>query len=123
MGRSVVNEDPILRRYISYRVAPLRWLRRQLLSIGLGYVHLKGTEEDFWAQAGKHAPWFSSPLSVEEIDELLGDWPKWLELKDSLKTGDRILPFAFNVGTMAMRQGYVVVRDGRPVGGVVTLLS
>ena len=116
-------EFPHLRRFLTYRIRALRSLRRCLISRGIGYVVFNGNQEDFWKVASKHIPYFSSPLSIAELDESLGTWTPWVALRAQLQPEDRIFPFAINVDTMAMRLGYVVFRKGKPLGGVVNVVS
>ena len=91
--------------------------------MGIGYVEATGGEEDFWAKASRHVPFWPTPLSIEDVNTALGDWKDWSDLRAKLQFDDKILPFAFNVDTSAMRAGYVVLRQGKPVGGVVAVLS
>jgi hypothetical protein len=114
---------PHLDRFISCRVWPLRMLRRWLLRIGVGYVVFNGNDEDLWIAGSKHIPYFSSALPIEEIDPLLGTLEEWAALRGMIHADDKIFPFAMNVDTMAMRLGYVVLRRGKPVGGVVMISS
>jgi hypothetical protein len=119
----VYPEFPHFRRFLFYRIGLLRSLHRWLISWGVGYVAFKGSEEDFWKAASNHVPYFSSPLSVDELDESLGNWSQWVDLRAQVQPKDRIFPFAINVDTKAMRLGYVVIRQGKPIGGVVKVAS
>lgn len=48
----------------------------------------------------------------------------WENLKAQMLPGDEIWPFEFHARAfLGLRRGYVVVRGGRPVGGIVTELS
>jgi hypothetical protein len=48
----------------------------------------------------------------------------WENLKAQMLPGDRIWPFEFNVRAyLGLRRGYIVLRRGRPVGGIVTEVS
>jgi hypothetical protein len=114
---------PHLDRFVSYRIRPLRSLRRWLLLRGVGYVSFGKTEEEFWIVASKRIPLFSRPLTVEEVDRAYDHSKQWISLRAQLQAGDTIHPFAINVDTMAMRLGYVVLRKGKAIGGVVVVLS
>ena len=116
-----------------HRLAVLRWLYWWLIRRGIWYVRWVGQEEQLWREAMRHAPlsyrWFGRSLTVVEIDEdraidgLPRDWPAWRTVKEQLQPGDKIWPFVVNPWTMAMRAGYVVVRRGKPITGVVTVVS
>lgn len=114
---------PILNRFVSYRIGFLRSLRRWLISKGLGYVALGGSHEEFWSLASHHIPSFGSPVSVAELDRQLGKSKEWLVLRSQIQPHDKLFPFAINVDTLAMRLGYVVLRNGKPIGGVVLVSS
>ena len=84
-----------------------------------------------WDQAArKGLPWFRSlrrPLSAKHLDQefsgsrLEGDW---LRLKKQIQPGDQLWPFEFSVrGYLGLRKGYVLLRRGRPVDGLVTVVS
>ena len=92
-----------------------------------GYVSLVGGEQQLWSEAMRHVPisfrWFGRTLTVAEIDAELGEMPDWLNARREYQAGDKIWPFTINPGTLAMRCGYVIVRRGRFVAGVVTLVS
>jgi len=75
-------------------------------------------------------PWFRSlrrPLATEQLDhELLGTRleSEWLLLRARLQPGDQLWPFEFHVRRhLGMRRGYLALRGGRPIGGVVTEVS
>lgn len=114
---------PHLNRFISYRIVPLRSLRRWLIARGVGYVDLDGNERAFWSVSGKHIPRFSSALTLSEVDEALRGRSEWTVLKAQIQAGDKVFPFAINVDTLAMRLGYVVLRQDKPLGGVVAAMS
>ena len=103
---------------------PPRRLRNQF---GSGYVTLDGNEEGFWKAAGRHVPfsyrWLGKSLSVEDVEASVSDSCDWQELKKRIRPGDRISPFVINENTTAMRRGFVVIRDGQPIGGIVVLVS
>jgi hypothetical protein len=114
---------PHLDRFVSYRIGVLRLLRRWLLSTGMGYVVFNGNDADFWVIASKHIPCFSTALPVEEIDRTLGDWHEWVALRGRINADDKVFPFAINVDTSGMRLGYIVLRQGKPLGGLVIISS
>jgi hypothetical protein len=88
-------------------------------------------EAEFWEQAARTGlprfRFFRRSLSPERLDrELLGTnlAADWQALKARMQPGDRIWPFEFHVRRcLGMRRGYLVLRQGRPVGGVVTMVS
>lgn len=85
----------------------------------------------FWDQAARCGlPWFRflrCSIVLEEVDrELCGTLLEsdWLKLKAQMKPGDELWPFEFRVRRyLGMRKGYLVLRGGRAVGGVVTVVS
>ena len=123
MRALVDSESNILGRFISYRVGPLRSLRRWLIARGIGYHSFEGSLDDLWIAAAKHIPWFSSTLPVDELDMALGTWDEWQTLRGQLQEDDEVHPFAINVDTLAMKLGYVVFRQGRPIGGILVHVS
>jgi hypothetical protein len=88
-------------------------------------------DTDFWEQAARKGlsrfRFLRRPLPLEQLDrELLGTRleVEWLELRSRMEPGDQIWPFEFHVRRyLGMRQGYLVLRRGRPMGGVVTVVS
>jgi len=88
-------------------------------------------EATFWDEAArKGLPWFRSlrhPLPPEQLDrELIGTQleDEWSRLKEQIQPGDQLWPFEFYVRRyLGLRQGYLLLRRGRPVGGVVTVMS
>jgi hypothetical protein len=102
----------------------IRWLRNTLSSDD---VLTSGSEQELWQAAARHAPftyrWFRRTLSIQELDEKHAGWNAWDECRRKLQPGDLIWPFCFNRNTSAMRSGFVVIRAGRPVTGVVTIVS
>jgi hypothetical protein len=105
----------------------MSWLRRKLIRFGVGYFRSNGTEEEFWREAMRHAPfayrWCGKSIAVADLDAQLGHHAEWIVLRKQIEAGDRIWPFAINPDTSAMRTGYVVVRKGKAIGGVVTIVS
>jgi hypothetical protein len=88
-------------------------------------------ELEFWEQAVlKGLPWFRflrRPILPEQLDrEFIGTRLEadWLDLKTQMQPGDKLWPFEFHVRKfLGMRTGYVRLRQGRPVGGIVTVVS
>lgn len=88
-------------------------------------------EQRFWRRAVTSGlpwfRWFRRPLTVAQLDvEFEGTSLKqeWLALKAQMQSGDQIWPFRFYVRKyLGMRSGYVVLRRGRPIGGLVTIVS
>ena len=86
---------------------------------------------EFWDQAArKGLPWFRflrRSIPSKQLDrELLGSRleGEWLSLRSQIQPGDRLWPFEFNVRQyLGMRRGYLLLRRGRPIGGVVTEIS
>jgi hypothetical protein len=89
------------------------------------------SEQLFWEEATrKGLPRFrflrrSTPLA--ELDRRFRGTlleSEWERLKASLQPGDRIWPFSFNTRAyLGLREGYVVLRNGKPVGGIITTVS
>lgn len=102
-------------------------IQELLVRFGIGYVRLDGSEEMLWAQAARHAPipcrLFRRSILIDELDFKLKELADWHRLKSELLPDDLIWPFTFNRGTSAMRAGYVVIRSGKPVTGIVTTVS
>ena len=67
--------------------------------------------------------WLGRTIRVDKIDAELGEMPDWLVARKQYQAGDKIWPFTINPGTLAMRQGYIIVRNGRFVAGVVVTVS
>ena len=84
-------------------------------------------EQEFWRVAARSIPLWTwllgRSVTPEQVEVELGASPEWQQLKKHLQAGDRIWPFEFNRKTLAYRKGFVVMRAGKPIGGVVTVLS
>jgi hypothetical protein len=84
-------------------------------------------EHEFWQAAARSIPFWRRFLgrsaTVEQVEAEAGRSPDWQRLRQELRPGDRIWAFEFNRRTLAYRRGFVVLRQGKPVGGVVALLS
>lgn len=91
-------------------------------------------EAIFWSDMAKHGlPWlrcFRRPITVDEIESsrpAILNHPDWSRLKSELKPGGEIWPFRYprwnTIKAWGFRIGYLVLRQGTPVGGVVTMVS
>ena len=102
-------------------------MRRLLQRLLSPYVTLDGTEHQLWSVAASRAPlayrWFGRSIAIAELDAQYPDFDQWLALRPNVQSTDRIWPFTVNPNSMSMRQGFVVVRDGSPIGGIVTIVS
>lgn len=88
------------------------------------------TESGFWLLAMKGLPWFRCvrrAVSVDTLDQQFAGTSlqyAWEQLKGQLEPSDRIWPFTIHVRAyLGMRQGYLVLRRGKPLGGIVTIVS
>lgn len=89
------------------------------------------TESEFWNEAASRGlPWFRSlrrSIPIEQVDrEMNGSrlQPDWQELKSAMEPNDEIWPFHLNVRKyLGMRRGYIVLRNGKPIGGLIIELS
>ena len=90
-------------------------------------VVLDGTEAGLWREAARHVPfkfrWLGRSLDIATVDTQVAGMADWQDLRACLEPRDRICPFTINRNTLAMRQGFVVIRNGMAIGGVVTLGS
>jgi hypothetical protein len=86
-------------------------------------------KDDFWVQAMKGLPtckFLRRPVPIAELDSqcqgrLKADWEN---LKAKMVPGDQIWPFKLDVRShLGMRRGFLVLRCGKPIGGIVTLVS
>jgi hypothetical protein len=86
-------------------------------------------EEEFWSQVMRHGlprfRWFRRPVAVDEVDVALGERPDWIKLRWKVIPGDVIWPFRYprSRRVWGHHEGFVVLRAGRLVGGVVTISS
>lgn len=101
-----------------------RFLITRILS---PYVTLDGSYLQLWLLAASRAPvayrWFGRTVDVADLDAEYGDFDDWLALRSRLQSGDRLWPFTINPYSMSMRKGFVAIRDGKPFGGFVTIVS
>jgi hypothetical protein len=86
-------------------------------------------ERQFWeAVISQGLPRFRflrRPLALVQVDAALGGHPGWGPLRGQLQPGDQVLPFRLprSGKVWGHRSGYVVLRRGKFVGGVVTEVS
>lgn len=88
-------------------------------------------EPEFWNDVVRRGlprfRWLRRPVDTAVLDSGLKDGglaKEWLKLRSSLQPGDEVWPFELHFRKyLGMRKGYVVLRDGRPIGGLVTLVS
>jgi len=85
------------------------------------------SEAEFLKVAASHAPimyrWFGKTLAVDDLGAIVGTDSKWRRIRTQLQPGDRIWPFTINPNTMALREGFVVIRDGQPIEALLTRWS
>ena len=87
------------------------------------------SEYDFWVHAMKGLPRFRCvrrPVSIAELDAQCHGRQKaeWEELRAKMEPGDEIWPFKFDARSyLGLRQGFLVLRRGKPIGGIVTMVS
>jgi hypothetical protein len=89
------------------------------------------TEIEFWEQAARKGlprwRFFRRPIPPEVLDrQILGTAleVEWQTLKSQMQQGDEVWPFEFHTRpSLGMRRGYLVLRAGHPVGGIVTEVS
>jgi hypothetical protein len=67
--------------------------------------------------------WLGISVPLSRLDRELGASRDWKNLRDSLRPTDKIWPFHFNKNTLAMRKGFLIVRDRKPFEAIVTELS
>jgi len=82
-------------------------------------------EADFWRRVVREGlprfRWLRPSVDAATLD-LHG--PDWLRLKERIQPGDKVWPFKLQVRSyLGMRSGFVVLRRGEFVGGIVTLVS
>jgi hypothetical protein len=57
------------------------------------------------------------------LNSQLGNHPDWIAWRKVRQPTDRIAPFKFNMNTLAMRRGFVIIRDNKAYQAIVTALS
>lgn len=74
--------------------------------------------------------WLDAPVSIEELDTdyapASGIHADWERLKSEMKPGDKLVRFASPVESwrnLAGRAGIALVRDGRVIAAMVTLMN
>jgi hypothetical protein len=95
---------------------------------GTGLPGMVPTETAFWELVvQKGLPRFRflrRPSTPELLDRrFLGSRleVEWEKLKTQMQQSDQIWPFEINVRSyLGLRWGYVLLRQGRPVGGIIT---
>lgn len=88
-------------------------------------------EQQFWDRAARQGlPWFlflRRSIPSEVLDARFSGTrieESWNSLKLEMQAGDKIWPFKFHMRPfLGMRSGYIVLRKGRPIGGIVTVVS
>lgn len=117
--------DPV--RWMQRDPFPVRWIRFILQRFGVGYVKFRGDDHHFWSAAMRNAPisfrWFGRSISPSDLDLRFPDFDQWVKARKEFKEGDKIWPFVINPNTMAMRVGFVIVRNCEPITGIVVLSS
>ncbi len=83
---------------------------------------------EFVAQQGlPRLRFFRRPTRPESLDrKFIGSWLQadWENVKAQIQPGDEIWPFEINVRRyLGLRRGYILLRQGRPVRGIVTEAS
>lgn len=102
------------------------WTRRQHERTAKKYpYHVLRNEEDLLRAAYESAPWILKVLRVS-----LPSWLVHRDLRNSyrqflkeLQPGDYVCPFHFNRYSLAMRQGFLIIRSGQPLRVWITALS
>ena len=88
-------------------------------------------EAEFWQlAANKGLPWFRffrRSIRPEVLDTQFAGTrleSEWRMLRLKLQDGDKIWPFEFHMRSyLGMRRGYLVLRKGVPLGGILTVIS
>lgn len=123
------EHDPCrwMKQSVWYRHSLLRRLRRWLTRLGYCYVPSNVDPNVFWRLAVKGVPFtfrfLGRNLTIEALEPELSNNNQWHQAKQLYRTGDRIWPFVVNPDTLGMRLGYIVVRNGTPITGVITQIS
>jgi hypothetical protein len=88
-----------------------------------------GDEVEFWALVLRRGlprfRWLRRPVRLAAADATLRGHPDWPALRARVAVGDAIWPFRLprSRRVWGHREGFVVLRRGRLVGGVITLVS
>lgn len=67
--------------------------------------------------------WLGLGVPFALLDRRLDGHPEWEAWKADRRAGDKVWPFRFNAMTLAYREGYVLVRNGRPCKVLLTAVS
>lgn len=86
-------------------------------------------DAEFWSLVVRHGlPWFrfirhSCPL--RKVDVALRNHPDWDELRSKIQPDDEIWPFRFprSGRYWGKKYGYVVLRRGQFLGGIITTVE
>jgi hypothetical protein len=85
------------------------------------------SDGEFWSLVMREGlprfRWARRPLRLAAIDEVLGGHPDWPALRARVAAGDAVWPFRLPRSRRAWghREGFVVLRRGRLLGGIVTV--
>ena len=105
----------------------IRLIRQLLQRFLIPYIALDDTEDGLWAAAATRVPfsykWLRRSVSLDAMDSEFGHFAQWIALREHVLPTDRICPFIINPNSLAMRKGFVVIRAGKPMGGIVTIMS
>jgi hypothetical protein len=83
-------------------------------------------EDEFWALVVRHGlprfRFFRRSAALAELETTLHS-PEWQKLRALIQPGDKIWPFCFpgKRRYWGNKYGYVVLRRGKFVGGIVTV--
>lgn len=99
--------------------------------VGSGVDDNDLTMAEFWELAAREGlpafRWLRRSIPTEQLDKQFENGrlkEEWQTLRDRMQSGDEIWPFEFHVRSyLGMRCGYIVLRNGRPIGGIVTIVS
>jgi hypothetical protein len=87
-------------------------------------------QNEFWQAARHGLPWFRflrRSIKPAVLDQQLQSptlIAEWQTLRSQMQPGDKIWPFEFHVRSyLGLRRGYLVMRKGQPLGGVITVVS
>jgi hypothetical protein len=85
------------------------------------------TKEELLVEAAKSVPFLyrllNFSVSINHLEERLQGRSEWEEWKRTRRHGDRIWPFCINRDTLAMRRGFIIMRDKSPYRVILTEVS
>lgn len=120
-------DTPLWKKWLEFRHPWLNWLQQIYFERFARHVEFTGDVNHLWREAAQHAPmsfrWFGRTLALKDVDDELGHFEQWIKARRLHRPGDKIWPYRINPATLAMRIGYVIVRKGQPVTGVVLISS